>query len=197
MLPRRSLLCLSVLALSLVQCGGGPNGAVDDELEAELAYLGLDRSIDRAIDLGFKGFNEAKSATIPEQSEAGELSGTMIVNGKVDQGSSSNKNMDLNVTLRDDYADTVLEGERAVVYNGGPAQLALSFKGLPNATFSGTFTGSFVMTGDLASSVGLDLQLTGETEAGAGTMIVRKPGTIHVLGTATSDYGVFNVDVHL
>ncbi|HEY0134842.1 MAG TPA: hypothetical protein VGB85_12200 [Nannocystis sp.] len=196
---RRSLLRLPVLALalSLVHCGGGKEGAVDDPVSAELSYIGLDRAIDRAIDLGFDGFNAADSANIPEQTDAGELTGRMIVNGKVDQGASTNKNMSLNVTLVDDYSDAVLEGEREVVYNGGPALLDLSFKGLPTATFTGSLHGSFAMTGDLAGEVTLDLQLTGETEAGAGDIIVRKPGTIRVIGTASSDYGVFDVDVSL
>ena len=195
---RRSLLRLPVLALalSLVNCGGN-EGAVNDPVSAELSYIGLDRAIDRAIDLGFDGFNAADSANIPEQTDNGELTGRMIVNGKVDQGSSDNKNMTLNVTLTDDYSDTVLDGEREVVYNGGPATLDLSFKGLPTATFTGTLRGSFSMTGDLAGAVTLDLQLSGMTEAGAGDIIVRKPGTIRVVGTASSDYGVYDVDVSL
>lgn len=196
---RRSLLSFSVLALalSLVDCGGGPSGAVDDPVSAELSYLGLDRAIDRAIDLGFDGFNASNSgANIPEQMDAGELSGAMVVSGKVDSGSSDNKNMTLDVTLTD-YSDVVLAGDRMVVYEGGPAVLDLSFKGLPNATFSGTLSGSFAMTGDLAGGVTLDLQLTGETEAGPGDIIVRKVGTIRVVGTASSDYGVYDVDVSL
>ncbi len=195
MQPRRSLLRLSVLALSLVGCGG-PSGAVDDPVSAELSYLGLDRAIDRAIDLGFDGFNAASSANIPEQMDAGELTGAMVVGGKVDQGASDNKNMTLDVTLTD-YSDVVLEGDRTVTYDGGPAGLDLSFKGLPDATFSGTLRGSFAMTGDLAGGVTLDLQLTGETEAGPGDIIVRKLGTIRVVGTASSDYGVYDVDVNL
>lgn len=197
MQPRRSLLrlCALALSLSLVQCGGG-SSAVDDAVSAELSYLGLDRAIDRAIDLGFDGYNAADSANIPEQMDSGELTGVMVVGGKVDQGSSDNKNMTLDVTLTD-YSDVVLEGDRTVVYDGGPAVLDLSFKGLPNATFSGTLRGSFAMTGDLAGGVTLDLQLTGETEAGPGDTIVRKVGTIRVLGTASSDYGVYDVEVSL
>ena len=195
---RRSLLRLPVLALalSLVNCGGD-EGAVDDPVSAELSYLGLDRAIDRAIGLGFDGYNAADSANIPEQTGPGELSGRMVVGGKVDAGASNNKNMSLNVTLADGYADAVLDGEREVVYNGGPALLDLSFKGLPDATFTGTLRGSFTMTGDLVGGVTLDLQLTGVTEEGAGGIIVRKPDTIRVVGTASSDYGVYDVDVSL
>lgn len=198
---RRSLLALALLSLSPVfaGCGGGgpPDGdAVDDPDSARRAYLGLDRSFDRAIDLGFAGFNAASSAHIPEQQDGGDISGVMIVGGKTDQGNSSNKNMDLEVTLAQDYQDLVVE-ELAIVYNGGPAALAMSFKGLPDASLTGSFIGTFVMGGDLAGEVTLDLDFTGTTMEGPGGTIVRVPGSIHVTGTATSDYGVFTVDVSL
>jgi hypothetical protein len=195
---RRTALLFATLALA---CGGPGDSGVADEVSAERAYLGLDRAIDRAIGLGFAGFNVADSANIPEQSEPGELGGLMRVSGKVDQGASNNKNMDLDVVLEQDYADQVLAGddgaELAITYNGGPADLAMSFKGLPDATLNGSLTGSFTMTGDLEGDVTLDLSFTGTTmDAGDGT-IVRAPGSIRVTGTATSPYGVFNVDVSL
>lgn len=198
-LAPRTLLCL---ALSLAgpfaaACNPGPSGAVADEASAERAYLGLDRAIDRAIDLGFAGFNAASSANIPEQTGAGDLSGTMTIGGKVDQGASANKGMRLEMTLVDDYADVVLEGDTDVIYNGGPATFDISFKGLPDADFSGTLRGTFVMDHDLVGDVLLDLSMSGQTQdAGDGT-IVRVPGSIHVTGTASSDYGVFTVDVSL
>lgn len=199
-LPRRPVLCLLValLGLSVPSCnGGGPKGAVDDEASARLAYLGLDRAIDRAIDLGFAGFNAASSANIPEQSGPGDLSGVMIIGGKVDQGASANKGMRLEMTLNQDYADVVLEGDVDVIYNGGPAALDMNFKGLPNADFSGTLRGTFAMDGDLVGDVALDLSMSGQTkDAGDGT-IVRVPGSIHVTGSASSDYGVYMVDVSL
>lgn len=195
-LLRRALLAVPVLGLCLgLACQG--KGGVNDEAAAELAYLGLDRAVGRAIQLGFDGFNAANSANIPEQMQAGALSGTMIVSGQVDQGASDNKGMRLQVVLQEDYADEVLEGERAVTYNGGPANLEMNFKGLPDADLTGSLVGSFVMTGDLVGEVTLDLDIVGQTEAGAGTAIVRTPGTVHVTGTATSDYGVFMIDVML
>src|SRR5690606_20843736 len=108
------------------------------------------------IQLGFDGYNAASSANIPQQSQAGDLTGTMIVTGQVDQGSSDNKGMRLQVTLEDAYADVVLEGEREVIYNGGPADLGMSFKGLPDADLSGTLVGTFVMDGDLVGDVALN-----------------------------------------
>ena len=129
--------------------------------------------------------------------EGGALQGTMVVGGQVDQGNSNNKEMRLLVTLEDDYSDGLVEGELDIVYNGGPIDLDLSLKGLPNADLTGSFVGSFTMTGDLLGEVLLDLAITGETEEGPSGDIQRKAGTIRVLGTATSDYGVFDVDVSL
>jgi len=187
--------CAAVVA---VGCGGGggPDDGVADEESARRAYLGLDRAIDRAIDLGFAGFNAANSANIPEQSGNGEITGVMVVGGQVDQGASANKNMRLDVTLAMDYQDVVVE-DLAIVYNGGPAALDMEFKGLPDASLTGSLVGTFVMSGDLLGEVTLDLDFTGTTEEGVGGAIVRTAGSIHVLGTATSDYGVFMVDVSL
>lgn len=194
-LSRRSLLPLFALA-TVLACGGPDNDAVADEVSAERAYLGLDRAIDRAIDLGFAGFNAASNANIPDQSGPGDLGGTMTIGGQIDAGNSDNKGMRLTMSLAGDYADAVLEGDIAIVYNG-TGDLDMSFDGLPNAALDGTLVGTFAMTGDLIGDVALDLSFTGTTEdIGDGT-IRRVPGSILVKGTATSDYGVFAVDVAL
>lgn len=195
----RLLLCLlaaTPVVATLPGCGG-PRDAVADEESARRAYLGLDRAIDRAIDLGFAGFSAANSANIPEQSEEGDLSGRMVINGQVDQGASDNKGMRLQVVLEEDYADVVIEDEFMVTYNGGPVALDMNFRGLPDADFDATLNGTFTMTGELAGDITLALDITGQTQDDGGGAIVRVPGTIHVVGTATSPYGVFNVDVAL
>lgn len=195
--PRRLLLCLLVAA-PLVSAGcGGPRDAVADEESARRAYLGLDRAVDRAIDLGFAGFSAANSANIPEQMEAGDLSGLMVISGQVDQGASDNKGMRLQMVLQDDYADVVIENEFDVTYNGGPVPLEMSFRGLPNADLTGTLKGAFTMGGELMGDVTLDLMITGKTKDDGSGGIVREPGTIHVVGSATSAYGTFAVDVML
>lgn len=194
--PRRSILVAGVAlaGLALSACGG-PRGEIDNEVAVRVAYLGLDRGVDRAIDLGFAGFNAANSANIPEQMDVGDLSGTMVVGGQVDQGASANKGMRLEVTL-DDYSDGPVE-DVDVFYEGGPTNLDMSFKGLPNASLTGTWTGSFVLGGDLAGPVTLNLSFTGMTEdAGDGT-IRRVVGSIHVTGDVTSNYGTYPVDVSL
>ena len=103
---RRTALFALASILPLLACG--PRGAVDNEVAARVAYLGLDRGVDRVIDLGFAGFNAANSANIPEQSDVGDVSGTMIVGGQVDQGASANKGMRLGVTLSA-YSDGPVE----------------------------------------------------------------------------------------
>ena len=195
--PRKLLGLALVAGLSASACNPESEGAVADEASARLAYLGLDRAIDRAIDLGFAGFNAASSANIPEQTGAGELSGTMTIAGQVDQGNSANKGMRLEMSLVGGYADVILEGDIDVIYDGGPAALEMSFKGLPDADFSGSLLGTFVMDRDLVGDVTLDLSMSGKTQDAGGGTIARVPGSIRVTGTASSDYGVFAVDVSL
>lgn len=192
----RALVCAPLLSLALAGCNRPPGDGVADPDSARRAYLGLDRAVDRALKLGFDGFNAASNANIPEQTEPGEASGTMVVAGKVDQGASNNKEMDLQVTLTD-YSNGPIEGAYEVAYTGGPALLDLSLRNLPAGTLTGTLSGEFTMTGDLAGVVALDVDITGETEEVSDGTIRRKVGTIHVVGTATSDYGVFAIDVML
>lgn len=174
----------------LVGCGNG----VSSTEQAQKAYLGLDSSVDKAITLGFEGFNTSSNgANISPQTADGGVSGTMTVTGQVDQGSSSNKNMNLADALSN-YSD-----DGKVTYNTDAAALPaldISLKNFPNGTVDGTLTGSFLMSGGLSGQVSLALTFTGQTEAGstAGT-VLRKPGTTHITGTATSPAGVYNVNV--
>ena len=75
--------------------------------------------------------------------------------------------------------------------------LRLSLKGLPDADFTGSFTGTTTMTGNLLGPVLLSLTLSGQTEESpdAAGDVRRKPGTLRITGTATSDFGTYNVDV--
>jgi hypothetical protein len=197
---RASFFAAGLLALSCAGLSSACGSGVTDEEGARYAYLGIDPAIDKIIDLGFKGFNEADSANIAEQSTTGDVSGTLSLIGQVDQGSSDNKGMRLDVTIVD-YSDGALEeelGEDDVIYDSNPIlDVDLQMKGLPDAELDGTIVGSLIMEGALEGEVTLSLVITGETEdAGDGT-IRRKAGTVHVTGTATSEYGVFDVDVTL
>src|SRR6516164_1646408 len=95
---------VALVALTLVgvfaACGGGVNSTDD----ARKAYLGLDPSVDKAITLGFQGFNTASSANISPQTANGTKTGALTVTGQVDQGASSNKGMRLN-TAYTTYSD--------------------------------------------------------------------------------------------
>lgn len=189
---------LALLALlSALGCSSNNVSSADD---ARRAYLGLDGSVDRAIDLGFMGFNAAQSANIPAETAAGTIGGTLTVTGQVDQGVSSNKQMRLAVAMSG-YTDV-----KGFTYDtdatgdaGAPPALDMSLMGIPTGTLSGTLMGTFRMSGDLSGPVTLNLTFTGDLESdpdgGAAGSVVRKPGTTHVTGTATSPAGTFTVDV--
>ncbi len=183
------------LLFLLAGCGGG----VDSDAAARAAYLGLDDMVEEAMNLGFDGFNAATSANIPEQSAMGDESGTLVVTGQVDQGSSPNKEMRLRAALTD-YQDVVLvEDELVIVYDSvdAPLELDLSLRGVPDGTLQGTLTGALEMTGDITGSVVLDLTIEGDIEPDPmdEARVRRVPGTTSIRGTATSPYGVFEVDV--
>lgn len=74
-----------IVCFALTACGA----RIDSDREAELAALGLEGAIERALELGLAGFAAANSANIPEQVGSGDLSGTMTVNGQADQGASA------------------------------------------------------------------------------------------------------------
>jgi hypothetical protein len=88
----------------------------------------------------------------------------------------------------DDIVDVIYDSQ-------GTVTIDLSLKGLPNADLTGTLVGTVIMDGGLLGPVTLDLAITGETEDDGTGKIRRKAGTVHVTGTATSDYGTFQVDV--
>jgi hypothetical protein len=176
-------------------CGGG----VDSDEAARAAYIGLDEAVEKSLRLGFDGFNAASSANIPDQMTTGSASGTLLVGGQVDQGASDNKEMRLDLTLTDYRDELPAEEDLVIVYATNPAappSLDLSFRGLPNATFTGTLIGDFAMSGDLEGNVTLNLTLEGMTDADPMTAdnVVRLPGTT-VRGTAVSESGTYTVDV--
>jgi hypothetical protein len=177
-----------LFVLSTAACSNG----VHSDADAQKAYLGLDASVDKAINLGFDGFNSASSANISPQMTTGTLKGTLTVTGQVDQGSSSNKGMRL------DTAYVMYSDDGKVIYDTDATALpalTMQLKSFPDGTVTGGFAGDFSMTGDLHNSVTLMLAFTGNTQAGPNNTVVRVPGTTHITGTAVSDYGTYNVDV--
>ncbi len=190
---------LTTMAL-LCACG---DGGVNSEHNAEQAYLGLDRMVDKAIGLGFDGYSTASSANIDEQVAAGDISGTLTVGGQVEQGNSDNKTMRLTLAL-DGYADQILEGEEGddleVSYETDSAQLPeleVLLRDLPNGTMAGSLIGEFDMEGDLVGNVLLSLDIIGEIEDDGAGGVQRTEDTVAVSGSATTPYGVYTVDVSL
>ena len=196
------------LVLFLVACKG-----VSSDEEAELAYIGLDDGVLKSVNLGMLGYNLASSANIDDQTTDGEVSGTVTVGGQVDQGESDNKELRLIVTL-EDYADEVdvdfdEDGEPDEIvftYNtvdGEEPELDISLRNIPATgsgtlgTLEGTLAGTVVMDGDLEGDVVLDVDIAGEIEEDpevAGDLL-RVEGTTTIIGTATSDYGVYDIDI--
>ena len=197
---------LSVFVCLFALAACGDEEGVADAASARAAYLGLDAAIEKALNLGFAGFNAATSANIPPQTTDGDVMGTMNVTGQADQGASDNKGMRLFVELLE-YQDvaTIVDAEDSeiefsVVYDTDPAALPYleaKFANYPNGTFTGSFTGTVNMTGDLEGVVTLDLTFSGETEEDPldPTRVVRVEGTTTVTGTATSKYGTFAIDL--
>jgi hypothetical protein len=188
-IPIFVLLAIASIAAAAA-CGGGVNSTDD----AKKAYLGLDPSVDKAITLGFAGFNAASSANIAPQTADGGSSGTMTVTGQVDQGASANKGMRLNDALSN-YSD---DGQ--IKYNTDQAALpalTINLKGIGTATgtLDGSLNGPFMMSGGLSGQVSLALTFAGQIDTAADGGVSRKSGTTHITGTATSSAGTYNVDV--
>ncbi len=204
----RSLRVLAVLTASLFTAGlSGCGNDISSDEQARRAYLGLDKAVEKSLQLGFAGFNAASSANIPPQSGTGNAGGALTITGQVDQGSSANKGMRLRVGMTG-YTDGEVKGSEDedavdVTYNTTtdtamqPA-LTLSLKNIPTGTFDGTLKGTFQMAGDLEGDVTLDLAMTGQLEDDGTGKVRRKAGMTKVTGTAMSgDAGQYQVDVTL
>ena len=179
---------LALVLLAVAGCGDSVNSPED----ARKAYLGLDPSIDRAIGLGFDGFNSAKSANIDSQTATGVVTGMLTVTGQVDQGASDNKGMRL-LTSYVMYSDDGL-----ITYDTPAAALPMlnmQLKKIPTGTLDGTMVGTVNMTGEQKGGLALNLVITATLMAGPNNTVTRAPGTTHVTGTATSSAGTYPVDV--
>jgi hypothetical protein len=178
-----------VAILAATACDSDSVNSVGD---AQNAYLGLDLSIDKAITLGFAGFNSASSANILPQTTNGAAHGTLTVTGQVDQGVSANKGMRL-FTAYENYSD---DGQ--ISYSTSSTALPalnIMLLNIPTGTLTGTLIGKVSMTGEEEGDLVLNLSFAGQLQAGASGIVERKPGTTRITGTATSSAGTFNVDV--
>lgn len=188
------------LALATTGCS---DDAIDSDEEARRAYLGLDNSIERALNLGMDGYNAASSANIPDQMGSGDVTGTITVSGQVDQGASANKEMRLLIAM-DEYSDgpalRVDDEDIDITYYTDPEALPaldLSLRNIPDGTFTGTLLGDFQMEGDIVGTVTLDLTMAGDLEDDGAGGIRRVLGATTVSGTATSGDGLYEVELTL
>lgn len=196
----RSLTAFSAIAvfagaIALAACGGD---AVSNQHQAEQAYKGLDPSIDKAIQLGFDGYNSTSNANISPQSTTGADGGTLSITGQVDQGTSNNKGMRLQETMVSYSDDGQIRYDTSP--DAGLPELDMQLKGVPTGTLTGTLVGNYQMTGALTGVVSLNVSFTGDLQAGpnlpdGGTTVERKTGTTHITGTATSGSDSFAIDI--
>jgi hypothetical protein len=201
-----SVLLIPLMGAALVSFAAcSDDEDLDSKAEARRAYLGFDPAIDRAIQLGFDGFNAATNANIPTQQAAGDAAGTMTIDGQVDQGASNNKEMRLLVTLADFSEGVVLDPdaddeEVDVFYNSivdAPLALDLSLKNIPNGTFTGTMLGDLEIGGDIEATASFNLTLAGEIQEDPANAdnVIRTPGTLTITGTVEAAGDTFDVDV--
>lgn len=209
----RNLFCapLTYLLLAGFALAACSDDEIDSDEAARRAYLGLDGSISKAIELGFKGFNEATNANIAPQTANAMVGGTLTVTGQVDSGQSSNKQMRLNIGMVNyDDGDVKIneDGDTIhIVYNTDTVltnqpYLQMSLANFPAGTLTGmltsnsTMTGVYHLTGDITADLTLNLTIAGTTMAGTTTMVERVPGTTTITGTATNgDGGVYNISI--
>lgn len=207
---RNYLLSLcSVLALGAAACGD--DDPINSNETARRAYLGLDPSIEKSLQLGFDGFNAASSANIDPQEDVGDDTGSLLITGQADQGESDNKGFRLYVGMVD-YSD----GEFTVVINEGTDDeqevtvhltydtsetetdrpyLDIDLRNFPDGTLEGTLTGDYFLSGDIEGTVTLDLTFDGLTEDIGNGDVGRVVGSTSVTGTATSGDGLYEVDL--
>lgn len=206
----KAYLSLALVALLGPACS---DDEVDSDEQARRAYLGLDKSIEKSLNLGFQGFNMASNANIAPQMTTATSAGTLTVSGQVDQGSSDNKGMRLYIAMVGyDDGDVVIneDGETVhIVYDTAADTTAqpylnLKLNDVPTGTLEGTLdsnssmTGVYVLSGDIEGQLRLDLTINGMLMAGSGDEVLRVPGSTTVTGTATnSDGGVYNIDITL
>lgn len=190
-----------MLIVLLLACHHG----VTNEREAELAYLGFDAGVSRALDLGLQGFEQAGSANIDAQVGNGDQDGTMTVTGQADQGSSDNKGLRLSVALAGyaDLADVDVDGkdDLYIVYDtedGAPLDVDLQLRDMPDGTLTGTLGGTAWLSVDLEGPALFALSLDGTTEADPDHVdhLRRVAGGTHITGTVTGPSGAeYTVDL--
>ncbi|HEX6835349.1 MAG TPA: hypothetical protein VF334_02195 [Polyangia bacterium] len=181
------------LALLLVAaaCGCNNGEAPTINTQAMEAYLGMDSSIEKALDLAFVGMNSAATANIAPETIGGDAKGKLVVMGQVDQGTSSSKTIRVDAVYNgySDDGDTFYATDAAA-----PPLLALELTQLPYGALSGTFLGVFTMSGLFVGPLTVELKLDGQLQPAGTTGVARVMYSTRIHGTAVSDYGSYAVD---
>ncbi|HEX5059108.1 MAG TPA: hypothetical protein VFV99_07095 [Kofleriaceae bacterium] len=187
------------VALACAACSG-----VDSDEQAHRAFLALDQSIVRTLNLAFQGFNMATNTTIAPQTAEGNHGGTLTVDGTIEQ-SAAMKTLRLDVAMVGyDDGDVLFNDSDTVHVKFDTATDATMLPHLDLAlttnAFSGTLdanasmTGLYQLRGDLTGTLALDVMISGYTMVGNGTE--RVPGSTQIVGTATNgDGGVFEINI--
>ena len=201
-LMRIQVVCLACVLVSIAACSG--DDSVNSDEEARRSYLGLDKSISKSLALGFQGWTMATSANIPPQMTAGDLSGTLTITGKVDQGVPNQAQMNLNVGMMmysdgeipiNDDGDTISITYATSTDVTMQPLVSIKLNSSAGNTITGMLRGAYTMSGDMEGTVTLDLTLNG-TFTGTAPNVMRVVGSMTVTGTAVnSDGGTYTVDV--
>jgi len=194
----RNFACILLIVL-----GACSDDSVDSNTAARRAYLGLDKSISKSLQLAFAGYDAATNANIPAQMTNGDKSGMLVVGGKVDSGNCSQLSMGLDLGLTDYSDGTFKDGDvnLNVTYatsSDVTMQPALSIKlnGSSGSAISATLMGDYTMSGDLKGTVTLDLTIDGMFSGTCPSAVMRVAGSTTVTGTAVnSSGGMYSVNV--
>ncbi len=197
---------MSKLLLTCIALAGCTSTSVDSDEQARRAYLGLDKSISKSLDLGFQGYDAATSANIAQQTTTGDDGGMLAINGKVDQGNPSQATMSLEVGMTsytdgkivvDNNGDTISVTYDTSTDVTAQPSLGLKLNASAGDTLDGTLMGDYTMSGDLGGTVTLDVTISG-TFTGTGTTVERVAGSTTVMGTVVnSSGGMYSIDVML
>jgi hypothetical protein len=192
----RNFVCL------LIFVGACTNNSVDSDTQARRAYLGLDKSISKSLELTFQGYDTGMT-NFPPQMTTGDKTGTITVSGKADSGNCSQLSIGINVGMTN-YSDgpfkdgsTTLNVTYATSTDTAmqPA-LGIKLNGSSGNSINATLMGDYTMTGDLKGTVTLDLTIVGTFSGTCPNAVQRVAGSTTVTGTAVnSSGGMYTVNV--
>ncbi len=193
---------LIILCAAIAACSSDST-SVDSTTQARRAYLGLDQSISKSLQLAFQGYDAATNANIPAQMTAGAKTGMLVIGGKVDSGTCSQLSMSLDVGMTNYSDGPFKDGSTTLNVTYATSTdttmqpvLGIKLNGSAGNTISATLVGDYTMTGDLKGTVTLDLMINGTYSGTCPNAVMRVAGSTTVTGTAVnSSGGMYTVNV--